>query len=60
MEPDIEALPFVILVLAVAIILMTGIDRLLAWFNIRPAEPPAGGFADVMRAVRGWLATRRR
>lgn len=50
-----------ILIIAVAVILMTGVDRLLARLGIRPEHPASagGGFADVVSALRGWLRKRR-
>lgn len=49
-----------ILIVAFAVILVAGVERLLARLNIRPEEPAAGGgFADVVNAVRGWLTKRR-
>jgi hypothetical protein len=52
----------VILIIAVAVILMTGIDRLLARLNIRPADPDAarGGFRDLVDAFRRWRENRQR
>lgn len=49
-----------ILIIAFAIILMVGIDRLLERLNIRPEDPSAagGGFSDVVAAVRGWWRKR--
>jgi hypothetical protein len=64
-EPDpiggtIDALPYVVLIIAVAVILMLGIDRLLGRLGIRPEDPASagGGFRDVVDAARRWLRGR--
>ncbi len=60
-EITIDALPYVIVIIAVAVILMIGIDRLMARLGIRPVDPDAarGGFSDLVAVARRWLQNRR-
>jgi hypothetical protein len=52
---------WIMLILILALVLGTAIDRMLERMGIRPADPAerSGGFRDVLVRVQAWVERRR-